>query len=127
MLQFPPVMKAFAFKFPQVSHIGNTVSHAKNRKKRAFKYNLHTVTVVVDGKRQRMRVPTKILRMLKKSGMTTHYKPVEKPTVKVEKKPMVIEQKMAIKKAEPKTEVKPKTKAKTKAKAKPKKTAKSKK
>ncbi|HCR81631.1 MAG: hypothetical protein UX28_C0003G0112 [Candidatus Pacebacteria bacterium GW2011_GWA1_46_10] len=71
-------MKGFSYKFPKVSHIGHTVSHAKNRKKRAFKYNLHTVTIVVDGKKQRMRVPTKILRMLKKSGMTTHYKPEEK-------------------------------------------------
>jgi ribosomal protein L28 len=73
-------MKNFAFKFPRVAHIGHTVSHAKNRKKRAFKYNLHTVTVIIDGKKQRMRVPTKILRMLKKTGMTTHYKAGQKET-----------------------------------------------
>ncbi|PIR61392.1 MAG: hypothetical protein COY81_04400 [Candidatus Pacebacteria bacterium CG_4_10_14_0_8_um_filter_43_12] len=68
---------AFAQKFPVIAHIGNKVSHAKNRSKRPFKYNLHTVTVLVEGVRQRMRVPTKMLRMLKKSGMTTHYKPAK--------------------------------------------------
>jgi len=68
---------AFAQKFPVTAHIGNKVSHAKNRSKRPFKYNLHTVTVLVEGVRQRMRVPTKMLRMLKKSGMTTHYKPAK--------------------------------------------------
>lgn len=66
-------MASFSMKFPRTSHIGNKVSHAKNRTKRKFKYNLHTVTVIVDGQKQRMRVPTKILRMLKKSGSTTHY------------------------------------------------------
>lgn len=70
-------MASFDFKYPTKAHIGNTVSHAKNRSKRAFKYNLHTVTVVIDGKKQRMRVPTKMLRMLKKSGVTTHYKTSE--------------------------------------------------
>ncbi len=79
MLQYTPVMASFTFKFPSTAHIGNNVSHAKNRTKRAFRYNLHTVTVIVDGKKQRMKVPTKMLRMLKRSGVTTHYKPpVEK-------------------------------------------------
>jgi len=82
MLQSHPVMKGFDFKFPRVAHIGNTVSHAKNRKSRTFKYNLHTVTILVDGKKRRLRVPTKILRMMKKSGVTTHYKPEEKATKK---------------------------------------------
>ncbi|MGD9128945.1 MAG: bL28 family ribosomal protein [Candidatus Woesebacteria bacterium] len=67
-------MKSFAFKFPRVAHIGHKVSHAKNRKKRAFKYNLHTVTLKIDGTKKKFRVPTKVLRMLKKSGMTTHWK-----------------------------------------------------
>ena len=123
-------MKSFAFKFPQVSHIGHTVSHAKNRKKRAFKYNLHTVTVMVEGKKQRMRVPTKILRMLKKSGITTHYKPEEKPIKEVKAQPsprLQIEPKAKIADqpkekpaAKVETKVKPKVKAKDKAKAKPK-------
>jgi len=67
-------MSSFTFKFPVTAHIGNKVSHAKNRSKRKFKYNLHTVTMIVDGQKQRLRVPTKVLRMLKKSGMTTHWK-----------------------------------------------------
>ncbi len=68
-------MKGFDFKYPRVSHTGNNVSHAKNRTKRKFKYNLHTVTVLVDGVKKRMRVPTKVLRQLKRAGVTTHYKP----------------------------------------------------
>jgi len=66
-------MASFSFKFPRTAHIGHNVSHAKNRTKRAFKYNLHTVTVMIDGQKRRMKVPTKILRMLKKSGKTTHF------------------------------------------------------
>jgi len=66
-------MAGFSFKFPRVAHVGNLVSHAKNRKKRGFKYNLHTVTVLMDGEKKRLRVPTKMLRMLKKAGVTTHY------------------------------------------------------
>ncbi|PIY80470.1 MAG: 50S ribosomal protein L28 [Candidatus Pacebacteria bacterium CG_4_10_14_0_8_um_filter_42_14] len=68
-------MASFDFKYPQVAHIGNKVSHAKNRSKRSFKYNLHTVTVTANGQKKRLRVPTKLLRMLKKAGLTTHYKP----------------------------------------------------
>lgn len=67
-------MASFSMKFPQVAHIGNAVSHAKNRTKRSFKYNLHTVTVLVGGQKQRMRVPTRVLRQLKKAGVTTHWK-----------------------------------------------------
>lgn len=67
-------MSSFSFKFPQVAHIGNRVSHAKNRSKHAFKYNLHTATLLIDGKKQRIRVPTRVLRQLKKAGLTTHWK-----------------------------------------------------
>ncbi len=67
-------MKSFDYKFPQTAHVGHNVSHAKNRNKRKFKYNLHTVTVKVNGKKMRYRVPTKVLRMLKKQGLTTHWK-----------------------------------------------------
>lgn len=71
-------MPGFAFKYPVVSHVGHNVSHAKNRTKRSFKYNLHTVTVMVEGMKKRMRVPTKVLRQLKKAGLTTHWqKPQE--------------------------------------------------
>ena len=61
-------------KHPKVSHVGHKVSHAKNRTKRGFKYNLHTVTVVLDGVKKKLRVPTKQLRQLKKAGLTTHKK-----------------------------------------------------
>lgn len=65
---------AYNLKYPKVSHFGNRVSHAKNRTKHAFKYNLHTVTMVIDGVKQRLRVPTRVLRQLKKTGLTTHYR-----------------------------------------------------
>lgn len=68
-------MASFDFKYPKIAHIGNKVSHAKNRSKRGFGYNLHTVTIMANGKKKRLRVPTKLLRMLKKAGLTTHYKP----------------------------------------------------
>jgi ribosomal protein L28 len=77
MVKFLSVMKSFTFKFPRVAHIGRRVSHAKNRSSRPFKYNLHTVTVIEDGVKKRYRVPTKILRMMKKSGITTHWKKPE--------------------------------------------------
>jgi ribosomal protein L28 len=67
-------MSKFAINYPKVAHIGNRVSHAKNRTKHAFKRNLHTVTVILDGTTQRMKVPTKILRQLKEAGVTNHFK-----------------------------------------------------
>lgn len=69
---------SYSLKFPRTAHIGHKVSHAKNKTKRTFKYNLHTVTVIVDGAKQRMRVPTKVLRMMKKSGITTHFQAAAK-------------------------------------------------
>jgi ribosomal protein L28 len=71
-------MKSFDYKFPSVAHVGHKVSHAKNRTKRAFKRNLHTVTLVVDGERKRYKVPTKVLRLFKKQGITTHWRKPEK-------------------------------------------------
>lgn len=67
-------MPSFALKYAKVSHMGNRVSHAKNRSKHAFMRNLHTVTVVIDGIKQRMRVPSRVLRQLRAEGVTTHYK-----------------------------------------------------
>lgn len=61
-------------KYPRVAHVGHKVSHAKNRSKRAFKYNLHTTTITIGGVKKKIKVPTKILRQLKKAGLTTHYK-----------------------------------------------------
>lgn len=70
-------MKSFDYKFPLVSHTGNNVSHAKNRTKRNYKRNLHTVTVLVDGEKKRYKVPTKVLRLMKKQGVTTHWQKPE--------------------------------------------------
>ena len=70
-------MSSFAVKYPRVAHMGNRVSHAKNRTRHAFKFNLHTVTVMVEGKKQRMRVPARVIRQLRRAGVTTHYKKAE--------------------------------------------------
>lgn len=70
-------MASFDMKYPSIAHFGNKVSHAKNRTSRVFRRNLHTVTVIVDGKKKRMRVPTKVLRLMKKAGVTTHWKKSE--------------------------------------------------
>lgn len=70
-------MSSFALSFPRVAKIGNRVSHAKNRTRHAFKYNLQTVTVVIDGVKQRWRVPARVLKQLKKSGVTSHWKKPE--------------------------------------------------
>lgn len=81
MLESFPMKKAkvskLIKKLPKSSHTGNKVSHAKNRTKRKFKYNLHAVTVVLNGVKKKIRVPTSQLRQLKKAGLTTHY---QKPT-----------------------------------------------
>jgi len=71
-------MAQFIYKRSRTSHTGNKVSHAKNRSKRKFKYNLHNATIVnPDGSKSRVRVTTKELRALKKAGLTTHWKPPE--------------------------------------------------
>ena len=68
---------SYAFKYPVKASIGNKVSHAKNRSKRTYKDNLHTVTVLIDGVKQRMKVPARVIKMLKKTGVTTHFKKAE--------------------------------------------------
>lgn len=68
---------SYTLKIPSKAHIGHNVSHAKNRTKRVFRHNLHTVTVLIDGQKHRMKVPTKMLRMLKNTGATTHFKKAE--------------------------------------------------
>ncbi|MCB9813564.1 MAG: hypothetical protein H6772_04120 [Pseudomonadales bacterium] len=70
-------MSSFSFKHRSTAHIGNKVSHAKNRSKRPFKFNLHTVTVFMNGQKQKLRVPSKVLKVLKKTGLTTHWKKPE--------------------------------------------------
>lgn len=67
-------MKVNLKNYSKISHIGNNVSHAKNRTRKAFKYNLHSATVLIDGIKKKIQVPTRVLRQLKKLGVTTHYK-----------------------------------------------------
>lgn len=60
-------MSSFTFKYPKVASYGHTVSHAKNRRNRTFKYNLQTVTLKDEaGKKVKMKVPAKLIRTLKK-------------------------------------------------------------
>lgn len=68
---------SFMLKFPRVAGMGNRVSHAKNRTRHPFKRNLHTATIIIDGVKKRVKVPTKILRVLKEDGLTTHWKKSE--------------------------------------------------
>lgn len=70
-------MASYFIKVPRVAEIGNRVSHAKNRSKHAFKRNLHNATIIVDGVKKKVKVPTKMLRMFKAAGITTHFKKAE--------------------------------------------------
>ena len=60
---------SFAVKSPRVAAMGNRVSHAKNRTKHAFKYNRLRATIMVDGKKMKVQVPSRMLRTLKKQGL----------------------------------------------------------
>lgn len=44
---------------------GHNVSHAKNRTRKIFKPNLHSARVVINGARQKVKLCTKCLRMLR--------------------------------------------------------------
>ena len=48
---------------------GHNVSHSKRRTKRAWKPNLQTKTMVVEGKKVRVKVSTTAIRSLKKKGL----------------------------------------------------------
>ena len=62
-------------QFQSTAHYGHNVSHAKNRSKRTFKRNLHRATVILNGVKHKVKVPTGVLRKLKAHGLTTHFKP----------------------------------------------------
>jgi large subunit ribosomal protein L28 len=51
---------------------GNNVSHAKNRRKRTFKVNLHTHTFILPktGDKIKLRLSNKGLRTIDKLGLT---------------------------------------------------------
>ena len=67
-------MKINLSNYSKIASLGNNVSHAKNRTRRAFKYNLHAATILVDGLKKKIKVPSRVLKQLKKLGVTTHYK-----------------------------------------------------
>ncbi|MBP7768345.1 50S ribosomal protein L28 [Candidatus Woesebacteria bacterium] len=67
-------MSSYAYIHSSKAGIGNKVSHAKNRSKRSFRHNLHTVTIMVEGVKQRLKLPARMIKMLKKTGLTTHFR-----------------------------------------------------
>jgi len=68
-------MSGFTVKYPRVGGHGHTVSHAKNRRKRTYKYNLKTVTITdPQGKKLKMKVPARLIRTFKKHGVVPVYK-----------------------------------------------------
>jgi large subunit ribosomal protein L28 len=82
---------------------GNNVSHSMRHTRRRWNVNLQTTTIVINGKKQRVRVSTSALRTLRKNAKATSVKPeAAKTEVKAEVKPEV---KTEVK-ADAKTEVK---------------------
>jgi large subunit ribosomal protein L28 len=58
---------------------GNNVSFSLRRTSKVWKPNLQTKTVMVDGKKVRMKLSTSAIRTLKKKGLLTTSTP-QKPT-----------------------------------------------
>ena len=54
--------------FKETAHYGHNVSHAKNRTNRVFKRNLHRATVIIDGIKHKVAVPSRVLKKLKEHG-----------------------------------------------------------
>jgi len=50
---------------------GNSVSFSQRHTKKVWKPNLQMKTIVVDGKKTRMKVSTQAIRTLKKKGVIT--------------------------------------------------------
>ena len=48
---------------------GNNVSFSKSNKKKVWKPNLQSKTVVVDGKKVKLKLSTQAMRTLKKKGL----------------------------------------------------------
>ncbi len=48
---------------------GNNVSFSQRHTKKVWKPNLQTKTIIVDGKKVRMRISTQAIRTLKKKGL----------------------------------------------------------
>ena len=50
---------------------GNNVSFSQKKKKKVWKPNLQMKTVIVDGKKVKMKLSTQAIRTLKKKGLLT--------------------------------------------------------
>jgi len=57
------------------SQTGHRVSHAKNRTKRRFKPNLKTLRTKVNGKKKKLTVCTKCLKMVKSGRINLDNRP----------------------------------------------------
>ena len=65
---------------------GHNVSFSLRRTKKVWKPNLQTKTVIVDGKKVRLKVSTAAIRTMKKKGMlTANGKPAETTAAKASK------------------------------------------
>lgn len=60
---------------------GHNVSHSKRRTNRTFKPNLHVARIAVAGRKVKMKLCTKCLRMFKKIGKVVEAPLVETPQV----------------------------------------------
>lgn len=54
---------------------GHNVSFSMRHTKRVWKPNLQTKTLIIDGKKVKMKISTQGIRMLKKKGLITSYQP----------------------------------------------------
>jgi large subunit ribosomal protein L28 len=57
---------------------GNNVSFSQRHTKKVFKPNLQTKTVIVDGKKTRLKVSTQAIRTLRKKGLLVEQDPEKK-------------------------------------------------
>ncbi len=59
---------------------GNNVPFSQKKTKKVWKPNLQTKTLVIDGKKVRVKVSTQAIRTLKKKGLLASGKPAEPAT-----------------------------------------------
>ena len=57
---------------------GNNVSFSQRHTKKAFKPNLQTKTVIIDGKKARLKVSSQAIRTLRKKGLLAEQQTKEK-------------------------------------------------
>jgi large subunit ribosomal protein L28 len=57
---------------------GNNVSFSQRHTKKVFKPNLQTKTVIVDGKKTKLKVSSQAIRTLRKKGLLVEQEPSKK-------------------------------------------------